>query len=542
MHIPHLPFSGRAAQAALALAMSLALNPAAVAEAQPTALNAALPDPVPPPPQTVLFPASEERIAAAIATLDDLAQQMLARSGIPGLAIAVVHRGQTVYARGFGLRAVGQPAPVDADTVFLLASLSKPVGATVVATQVSAGTVGWDSPVQPLLPWFGLGDPWVSQHVTIGDLYAHRSGLPDHAGDDLEDLGYDRRTVLERLAQLPQHAFRAHYAYTNFGLTAAAEAVAVAAGQDWASLSERALYAPLDMGATSSRHADYMARANRAASHTPGPDGYVAADLRQPDGQSPAGGVSSSVNDMARWMTMVLSGGMAGDTRLIAEQALRPALSPQMIDGLPMSVEARSSSYGYGFGVGVRPSGRVVISHSGAFALGASTTFALIPGLDLGIVVLTNAPPTGVAESIAGHFTDRAELGVDSRDWLAAYGPRMAALSAPTGSLVGAEPPADPAPAQDSAAYPGHYDNGYFGAAQVESGDDGLILRLGPEGRALALQHWDGDRFVIHPLTENEPSGSVSRVDFAVGADGRATALTIEHLDHAGLGRFQRRE
>lgn len=160
----------------------------------------------------------------AISTLDDLGHDVLARSGIPGLAIAVVHDGRTVYARGFGKRAIGHQDHIDADTVFLLASLSKPVGATVVATQVDAGLVSWRSPVRDFLPSFDLGDPWINEHVTIGDLYAHRSGLPDHAGDDLEDIGFNRSAILERLALLPKGVFRVDYAYTNFGITAAAEA------------------------------------------------------------------------------------------------------------------------------------------------------------------------------------------------------------------------------------------------------------------------------------------------------------------------------
>ena len=103
--------------------------------------------------------------------------------------------------------------------------------------------------------------------MTIGDLYSHRSGLPDHAGDELEDLGYDRRQVLERLKYLPLAPFRITYAYTNFGLTAAAEAVAAAAGKSWEDLSDEVLYRPLGMTSTSSRFADFMARPDHAVGH-----------------------------------------------------------------------------------------------------------------------------------------------------------------------------------------------------------------------------------------------------------------------------------
>jgi CubicO group peptidase (beta-lactamase class C family) len=175
------------------------------------------------------------RVDDAISKVDGLAGDLMKSSGIPGMAIAIVHGGKTVYAKGFGVKdtskGVGQDNKVDADTVFQLASVSKSVGATVVAHQVSDNVVTWDTPVVSKLPWFALSDPYVTSHVTIADLYSHRSGLPDHAGDQLEDLGYDRHQVIERLRYLPLAPFRISYAYTNFGVTTAAEAVAAAAGK-----------------------------------------------------------------------------------------------------------------------------------------------------------------------------------------------------------------------------------------------------------------------------------------------------------------------
>lgn len=531
------PFLKTALSVLSAATALMALNTPLYAEPMPTI---ALPDSSVSPARANLLPVPQARIDAAVASLDEQVQDMLERTGVPGLAVAVVHGDETLLMRGWGLRAEGAEAQVDADTVFLLASLSKSVGATVVAAQVSHGAVSWDDPVRNYLPWFDLGDQWVSNHVTIGDLYAHRSGLPDHAGDDLEDVGYDRRAVLERLAQLPMGRFRADYAYTNFGLTAAAEAVAAATGKEWSTLSEEALYAPLGMAVTSSRHSDFMARDNRAASHVPDANGFRVADLRQPDAQSPAGGVSSSVRDMAKWMKLVLSSGRFEGEQLIASEALMTALSPHAISGHPSDSADRTGTYGYGFGVGVRPTGRVVLSHSGAFAFGAATSYSMLPDLGLGIIVLTNATPTGLPEALAASFLDRAEFGVEQRDWLAAYGPRIAPLSTPVGDLVGVTPPAEPSEAQPAEAYTGNYDNAYFGAAKVRETTDGLVLEVGPAPQRLRLTHWEGDRFVAFPVTENQPEGSVSQVEFTMGADGQAEAVTVEHLNEAGLGGFQR--
>jgi CubicO group peptidase (beta-lactamase class C family) len=488
-----------------------------------------------PPPQVSAVPIPEGQIARAVDRLGALVEDVQARAGIPGIAVAVVSDGGVALARGFGVREAGKPDVVDADTVFQLASVSKSVGATVVARQVAAGAVAWDTRITGLLPWFALADPAATGLLTVGDLYAHRSGLPDHAGDDLEDLGFDRRTVLERLRLAPLDGFRDRYAYTNFGLTAAAEAVAAAAGTDWETLSETTLYQPLGMASTSSRFADFIARPNRAVPHVLVGGAWEPRHQRQPDAQTPAGGVSSSAGDMAKWMLMVLGGGEP----LVAPDALLPAISPQAVSSPPYAPDARAGLYGFGFNVGVSPSGRVLLSHSGAFALGAATTFMLLPSAGVGIVVLSNAAPVGAVEAIGLGFMDLVQFGAPTRDWYATMQPIMGPLLAPFGRLAGQEPPADAPPARDLAAYAGTYANDYFGPAEVAVEGDGLVLKVGPAGMAWSLAHWSGDSFVFEPRGENANEGSRSEVSFRVGT-GAAEAMTVEFWDRDGLGTFTR--
>lgn len=228
------------------------------------ARSAQAPSGPPPPPRQV----TEARLPAALPRLNALAAEMQRRTGVPGLAIVVVHADRVVFLKGYGVRRVGEPGAVDADTVFQLASLSKPIASTVVAGLVGDGRVGWDDPVLRTLPAARIGPPAIAADVTIRDLLAHPSGLSDHAGDDLEDLGFDRATILERLRLLPTgNRFRADYAYTNFGFTAGAVAAANAVGSPWETLSSERLYRSLGMGRTSSRHADFAAAANRASLH-----------------------------------------------------------------------------------------------------------------------------------------------------------------------------------------------------------------------------------------------------------------------------------
>ena len=500
---------------------------------------APLVDPTLSPSETAGVPVPPGQIDHAIAQLDSLAASLRAKTGIPGLAIAVVRDGTTVYAKGFGVRKVGETDPVDRHTVFQLASVSKSLSATVVARQIGRGGIAWNTPLIKHLPWFALSDEWVTRHVTIADMFSHRSGLPDHAGDDLEDLGYDRQAVLERLRWLPLGAFRADYAYTNFGLTAAAEATAAAAGTDWATLSEDAVYRPIGMSSTSARFSDFMSRPNRAAGHVRSGDHWVAKYQRQPDAQSPAGGVSSSVDDMARWIAMVLQGGRYGTEPIVAPEALLPALTAQVISDHSGTPAARPGLYGYGFGVGLQPSGRMTISHSGAFGLGAATTYMLVPSLALGIIVLSNGFPVGAVEALSASFADLVQFGVVTRDWLTAYGERMAKLTAPFGSLVGKTPPATSPPA-DLQSYAGVYENNYFGPATVLHSNSGLHLAIGPGDAQFWLRHWDGSVFVYTPTGENAPDGSLSKVTFTIGRSGRASELAIEFYADSGRAVFKR--
>ncbi len=497
-------------------------------------------DPAVPPPQATANFISPAQIDSAIARLNELGTDMLQRTHIPGLAISVVRAGKTVYAAGFGVRRVGTTDAVDADTAFQLASLSKSIGATVVAHEVGLGTISWDTPVVQHLPWFALSDDWVTRHVTIADMYAHRSGLPDHAGDDLEDLGYDRAQVLRRLRFLKLHSFRDEYAYTNFGLTAAAEAVAEALHTDWATLSEQALYTPLGMSETSSRFSDFIRRPNHAVGHVRVGDAVVAKYQRQPDAQSPAGGVSSSARDMGRWMAMVLGGGVLDGNRIVAADALLPAVSAEIVSSHSTEAVARASSYGYGFGVGTLASARVALSHSGAFNMGAATNYVLIPSLGIGITVLSNAAPIGAVEALGMQFADLVQFGVITRDWLSAYGALMAPMNAPAGSLVGKSPPEHPVRAAPLPAYTGVYTNEYIGEVVVIRRNDSLVLSLGPAKQEYPLRHWGGDVFTYEPSSENANAGSISKVTFTMQPSGQAKALAIEFYQDSGWARFAR--
>ncbi|MDX1890209.1 serine hydrolase [Mycolicibacterium sp. 050158] len=488
-----------------------------------------------PPPLVPAMPLPDNAVDAAVAKLDGIADELMKASGIPGMSVAVVHGGKTVYAKGFGVKDVRNgDAPgnrVDPDTVFQLASLSKPLGSTVVAHLVGQGAISWDTPIVEKLPWFALADPAVTKMVTIGDMYSHRSGLPDHAGDLLEDLGYDRREILDRLRQLPLAPFRTSYAYTNFGLTAGAEAAAQSTGESWEDLSQEVLYGPLGMTSTSSRFDDYQARPDRAVGHIHVDGSYQPLYVRDAQAEAPAGGVSSSANDMTKWLTMMLADGSVDGRQIVDPKALLPALTPQSVASPPSEPAARPGFYGYGFNVGTTAAARQQFSHSGAFELGAGTNFVIIPSADVAIVALTNATPSGVPETLTAEFADLVQFGQVREDWRGLYARAFAAMEQPMGALVGQKPPTNPAPAPPTPSLVGTYDNGYWGPATVTDVDGKLTLALGPR-ETFDLTHWDGDVFTFVPRGENAPPGTISKATFY------GNQLNLEFYDQEKMGTF----
>ena len=486
-------------------------------------------------------PVPREKVMAAIPKLEALIKEVIAKGEVPGLSIAIVHQDEVVYLNGFGLREMGKPETVDPDTVFQLASLSKPISSTVVAALVSDGLVTWDSRVADLLPSFQLHDPYPTAQVTVRDLFAHRSGLPGDAGNDLEAIGFDRTEILHRLRFVPpSSSFRAGYSYSNMGITAGAVAAAAPSGKAWEAIAAEKLYDPLGMTATSSRHADFVSRTNRAALHIK-PDGTWQAKLtRDADAQAPAGGVSSSARDLAQWLRLELGKGKYEGRQLIAEDAIAETHVPLMTRG-DNPVTGSASFYGLGWNVEFGRYG-LMWGHAGAFSVGARTLVSIYPKSDLGLIILSNAFPTGVPEGIADSFADLVFAGNVTRDWITPWNAAYDALFGPAAAAVRktySAPPPDKTPALPAKAYAGHYTNDYAGAADIAEAEGKLTLKLGPKGEhSFALTHFDRDLFLYYP--DPEMADVPSAAQFLISPDGTASAVTLDSLNGSGMGTLLR--
>jgi CubicO group peptidase (beta-lactamase class C family) len=482
---------------------------------------------------------SAEQVSSAMTRLESMATDALAATGVPGLAIAVVHNDEVVYSKGFGVKSIDGTDAVDSDTVFQIASVSKSVAGTVVAALVGDGVVTWDDHLIDLIPDFQLSDPWVTREVTIRDAFSHRTGMPGIGGDDLELIGYGRDEIIHRMRDLNLTGrFRQTYSYSNFGLTAGGVAAAAAAGMSWEQLSEERLYAPLGMTSTSSLAADFESRPNRALLHTKEGGNWVQKFSRNADAQSPAGGVSSTVNDLAQWVRMILGGGTVDGVEHITADALASTFTPEIGRGTN-PITGSTSFYAHGWVVEFDTKGHVFWSHAGAFSVGARTYVSLLPEANLGIIVLANAFPTGLPEGIATAFMDLAIYGEQQNDWIGFWNGQYDLLAQSFQNPTYATAPASPEPPLAATAYTGTYSNDYFGDLTVAAGaGDALTISFGPEPMTFPLTHWDRDLYIYE--SSPEFPGAMSAATFLVDPNGQAGRVVIEGMDSYGQGTFTR--
>ena len=432
-----------------------------------------------------------------LAHIEALVEQGMADWGIPGLALSVVKDDELVWARGFGVRRLGHPEPVDADTLFNVASVSKAFNAAALGLLVDEGRIGWDDPVADHLPRLQLYDPWVTRNATVRDMLAHRVGLGRLTGNRLRWISArGRDEQIARLRHLPpQQGFREGYVYSNVLYMVAGEVVPAVTGTAWADFVEQRLFAPLGMERSLAAAAGRLDESGNVAWPHQEIDGeMVEIPRRNFDAVGPAASVHSSAREIAAWMRLHL--GTPGE--LEGEALLEPETVEEMHraqNPIPRSAFEPLAAYGLGWRMGSHR-GRPVSSHTGAVD-GMNTLLMLVPGEQLGIFITTNTF-NGFTTALANHIVD-AWLGEDDEDWsaqaLERHQERRAEAQAERDAIHAARVRGT-RPSVPLQAFQGRFEDDLYADAEVRLERGRLVLQLWDDPEQVAdLEHWHHDTF-----------------------------------------------
>jgi CubicO group peptidase (beta-lactamase class C family) len=435
--------------------------------------------------------------------------------GVPGMAIAIVENDRVTFARGFGVRALGGSERVDADTIFPTGSTGKAFTVADLAILVDEGRIGWDDRVTDRLPGFEMYDPWVTREITIRDLLVHRSGLGLGEGDLMfvPRSNLTRAEAVRRLRYLkPPTSFRYGFAYDNVLYMVAGQLIEAVSGESWEKFTAEHVLKPAGMLHSTSDEPERFANPNRAYPHARMDGGLRGAgtqerlDEREELGRAaaPAGGLTVSANDMARWLLIQLEGGeLPGHSgRLFSEGAHRQMWQPMVLQPVPELPEPLKptqpmfNTYALGWDV-TDYGGTRIVWHGGA-VLGFLTAVVLIPDKHVGFSIEINSEDGEIIRGLMYELLDHY-LGRPRIDWLARYrAEKQRRITEALAALkTAAAKPAAVGPSLPLAGYAGTYADPWYGNIEIAVGDGKLGIDFKSTPRMSGtLEHYQYDTFV----------------------------------------------
>lgn len=461
--------------------------------------------------------------------------------GTPGVSIAIVENGKTVFAKGYGVRKLGRPEKVGADTIFRTGSTGKAFTVAALATLVDQGKIKWDDKVIDHMPDFRMYDPWVTREMTIRDLLVHRSGLGLGAGDLLfvprSDLS--RRETMRRLRYIkPATSFRSGYAYDNILYMVVGQLIEEVTGQTWEAYIKEKIFKPAGMLHSTNDHETFRATVDRANPHARLNGRLRGSGDQEPldemadrsDNSGPAGGLAISANDMSRWLLIQLAHGKLPDSnaRLFSEESSgemwqsvvlqpNPAWPDDLKPLLPMF-----SSYALAWDVQDYRGARL-IWHGGA-VLGSLAAVVLLPEKNVGFFIAVNSEEGELVRGLMYELLDHY-LGLPKGDWpekLHAFVVKRRAAAEKEFQKQAAQP-ARVGPSLPLDRYAGDYNDPWYGTINIRVENGKLALHFPHTfGLTATLDHFQYDTFQTHFADKSfepayvtfnlDPAGKIERI------------------------------
>jgi CubicO group peptidase (beta-lactamase class C family) len=444
------------------------------------------------------------------ADLDTYVANSMKTFDVPGLAVAIVKDGKVVVAKGYGVRKMGDPTPVDENTMFGIGSNTKAFTTAALAGLMDEGKLSWDDPVYQRLPGFVMYDPYVSHEMTIRDLLTHRSGMGLGEGDLLfwPQTTYTRDEIIYKLRFMkPASSFRSHYAYDNLLYMTAGQIIPAVTGVSWDDYIRQQIFEPLGMNHSNVSNAAFKPGDDRAFPHSRVDGKLQVIRFEVLDNAGPAGAINSSAADMAKWVQLQLKRGkfVGREGRLFSEQRSKEMWSPQTIlpiGDYPSPLAGLKPNFAdYALGWMVRDyHGRKLVGHTGGVG-GFVSRVMLVPEENLGVVVLTNDEEDGAFDSILYHVLDHY-FNLPPTDWIAAYKSVRdmdEKDAAETIKKAEGARAADSKPSLPLEKYAATYNDAWYGPITIRYENSGLVITFDRTPSMIGdLQHWQYDTFKAH--------------------------------------------
>jgi len=323
--------------------------------------------------------------------LDLVINKTIQENKLPGLAIALVKDDSVIFAKGYGVRKLGESAPIDEHTLFQAASITKSFTATLLGILVDRGKVKWTDPVINYIPGFETSEPFVTQRLTIQDLVSLRSGL----------LGAETLHGTSRIELIPQiknlkisNSFRVIQTSYNLNFTLAGLIAEIIEGKSWETLVNNELIVPLKMKETYTDIPSALAATKNVS--TPyfidKEKNVIPTEWEETGIYGPADAIISNVIDLTNYIKLYLNNGIFENESIVNSETLEQIQTPQMITAEFFKDYFNPKANFMTFGSGCAISdykGFKIIQMAGMIS-GSTSLITLIPSEKIGIAIQTN--------------------------------------------------------------------------------------------------------------------------------------------------------
>lgn len=479
---------------------------------------------------------------AAHIDLDSELEQIRQIFQIPGMAVAVVERGELILSQGYGYSHLETQQPFTPETLCLVASVTKSFTAGLAGILVDEGLLDWTQPIREYWPPLRMVDPFATQEITFEDMLCHRSGLPDHENllvhgldRELSDPGREyRQDLLYRLAYFePCHPFRSQFQYQDIVYTCAGGILEVITDTHYEDLIRQRLLLPLGMQTSTfcrreARDSQRLAQGYGLVKGSIQPISFC--DTRY---MAPCAGLYTSAIELIPWVQLQLNQGRWGSDQLISTASMNWIHRPHMIAMvLSEAVGGGLATYGQGW-VQSMLHGQMLICHGGSFN-GYRSFVGFLPQSQIGVAVLCNLNLTN-GMTVAGLTILDTLLGIDQlADRIHHYHAladkfKQAEIRAKQEFLAGQD--LSQPPSQDLDHYTGCFHHPGYGTFILENRQGSLWQTY--DGRSFPVDPYCGDTWATRfqstedhllPMTlafesDGHPQATAVRVPIVPGID-----------------------
>lgn len=475
---------------------------------------------------TLLLTTNAQKADKRLAGLDTMIQRILTEWNVPGVSVTVVEKNKVVLAKGFGYKDYENRVPVTENTQFAIGSCTKAFTASLVGFALQEKGIDLDVPVHTYFPALQFLDPNLTANVTLRDMLCHRTGLPRHDYSWYSGAAIARDSLIHNIRFLEASApLRQNFQYNNYMYMAVAGVLEKLYGKTWEELIEERLFTPLAMKNSSTGLIGVDGDFSYGYVYKNGSIQKVDFLTKEMKGIAPAGGISSTAKDMARWLLLWTNQGRLEDKEIIPSRFYQQAISSQMIASANLPNPKMTDYYFFNYGLGwyvANYRGHYGVGHAGNVN-GFSSFTSFLPTDSIGIFVSSNQNNSAVPRILTNILIDRM-IEAGYRNWNAILKQPVANKEAVPESNMPVTQPSHPLH-----QYNGIYKNNGYGNITIQA-EQGKLTGTFNRWK-LNIQHHLYNYFTFSVNATVFDGSEAIRGEFKVGADGNMEALTLPYED-----------